>query len=658
MDDDFDQVLTHVHHVKLDDICSNLCGAWIYTTAYFESEALNCATVDELVQAVSKAHAYLDVHMDMLSLFKLVDSSYGLALCSLIYCITCRIPAAQRVRAWKVWELSGSEHLWNTYDFRETLCIPGDPGYAPDDDSSVGEADLCPFCLAVMPLPIKPAAVPSSSKSVDVPVPSASSKKVSKPKMIHTPQAPREPSFASPTKKQISVVLPPKNAKSSPPMTRKCLHAPEPVKTTPVLKVDKAPPAKPIAPKQAVQMRATTKKKVPMPTKPKPAVKKPILVDSSSDSEVKHESDGEEDAVEGSHGEAPEGEGWLSDKIEVPPVKKPHLAHVEGSNPLPPHAYHPLTGLPLPGLLYVPFTAPTDPAPPLPVTEPPSKSKGKGKATEPSSPTSPSLCGCAVRNKRSPPCSSKDCRKARKSPVTSGSKAGDAATPTLEADNRIYVRAFHPQINLQFHEPLSRQALESMKLSMLPSAPNSLTKAPTQVRNGQEYVYRCHSDIDPHFICPLLLTWPCYNCTLFRYPDECEFEGEVGEEVCTRCKTGHHGPCSAHWDANQLRRAATLLDPLTLSSDSAICHGVDRVKCINAEIALLGRAMHCLHEDHEKIIGKLADGLDAISSREHGTEIIDAYTQISDFLKSLVIRLGEDVEDSDAEGRASEAGAT
>ncbi len=183
--------------------------------------------------------------------------------------------------------------------------------------------------------------------------------------------------------------------------------------------------------------------------------------------------------MEGSDGEAPEGGGWLSDKIDAPPVKKPHLAHAEGSNPPPPRAYHPLTGSPLLGLLYVPFTAPTDPAPPLPPTEPPSKSKGKEKATEPSSPTFPSPRGRAVCNKRSPPHSSKDRRKACKSPVPSGSQVGNAAAPALEADhvdNMIYAWAFHPQIDLQFHEPPSHQALESMKLFMLPSAPASLTK--------------------------------------------------------------------------------------------------------------------------------------------------------------------------------------
>lgn len=55
-----------------------------------------------------------DAHMDTLDLFKLIDSFYGLALRSQIYRVTRRIPAPQRVRAWKVWELTGFEHLRNT----------------------------------------------------------------------------------------------------------------------------------------------------------------------------------------------------------------------------------------------------------------------------------------------------------------------------------------------------------------------------------------------------------------------------------------------------------------------------------------------------------------------------------------------------------------
>ncbi|KAK0237423.1 hypothetical protein EDD85DRAFT_951604 [Armillaria nabsnona] len=639
MYDDSDQVLTHTHHVNLDDMCSNLRAAWIYTAAYFEAGALNCASVGELVQAVSKAHAYLDAHMAMLVLFKLIDSFYGLTLHSQIYHVTRRIPAAQRVRAWKGWELTSFKRSRNVYDFCKTLCILGDSGYAPDDDSSVGEANLHPFCLTVVPPPIKPVATPSLSKSGDVAGPSTSSQKVPKPKMICTPQAPKEPTFASPTKKPVAVVLPSQSANS---MSFSF------VLIAPTRKASKVPPANPAAPKPIVQTRAASKKA--------PAVRKPVLADPSSDSDA-----GSEDKDEEGMGEAPEEEDWLSDEIKAPPVKKPRLEPAAGITPPPPHAYHPRTGVPLTGLLYFSSSAPTVPVLPLPLTDPSTTAKGKGKAAEPSSPASPSPCGQVTRNKKSPPCSSKDRRKAKKSLIPSGSRVVASATPasSLLADNvdkTIYVRAFHPQVDLQFHEPPSRQALEAMKLSMLPSAPNSLTKAPTQMRNGREYVYRCHSDIDPHFIHPPLLTWPCYNCTLSGYPDECEFEGGVGEEVCTKCKTGRHGPCSTRWDANQLRHAASLLDPLTLSSDGAIRHGVDGVEHINAEIALLGRAKHCLHKDHKKIVGELADGLNAIASREHGTEIIDAYAQVSDFLKSFVVCLGEDAGDSGAEGGASDSG--
>ncbi len=59
---------------------------------------------------------------------------------------------------------------------------------------------------------------------------------------------------------------------------------------------------------------------------------------------------------------------------------------VDESSPPPPRAYHPLTGEPLNGLLYVSLTAPAMPAPPLPPAESSSKSKGKEKAVAPLSP--------------------------------------------------------------------------------------------------------------------------------------------------------------------------------------------------------------------------------------------------------------------------------
>ncbi len=204
------------------------------------------------------------------------------------------------------------------------------------------------------------------------------------------------------------------------------------------------------------------------------------MSDLSFNSEVKSKDEDVEDAMEGSMGEAQE-EGWLSDEIEAPPIKKPRLESVEGINPPPPRVYHPLTGAPLPGLLYVSLTAPTDTAPPLPLMAPSIKSKGKGKAAKPSSPMSPSPHGHAACNKQSPPHSSKDCCKAKKSPTPSGNKVDDAAAPVASSmaahiNNTIYAWAFHPSIHLQFHEPPSRQALESIKLLMLPPVLDSLTK--------------------------------------------------------------------------------------------------------------------------------------------------------------------------------------
>ncbi|KAK0222960.1 hypothetical protein EDD85DRAFT_796134 [Armillaria nabsnona] len=399
---------------------------------------------------MSKAHAYLDAHMDTLILFKLIDSFYGLTLHSQIYCITHWIPAGQHVRAWKGWELMSLECSRNMYDFRETLCILGDSGYASDDDSSVGEADLRPFCLAVMPPPIKPVATPSLSKSGDVAGPSTSNQQVPKPKMICTPQAPKEPKL---------------------------------VKPVPAPRTNKVPPAKPAAPKRAVQTCAAANKKAPVSFKTKLAIKKPVVPDPSSNSEAKSEDEDKEDTMKEGIEEAPEEEEWLSDEIEAPPVKKPRLELAAGANPPPPHVYHPLTGMPLSGLLYVSFSAPTDPVPPLPPVESLSKVKDKEKAVALASPVSPSLRSCAAHNKRSPLCSSKDRCKTNKSPIASGSKVAAAATTTalLEADhvnNTIYMRAFHLQVDLQFHKPPSCQALEYMKLLMLPSAPDSLTNLP------------------------------------------------------------------------------------------------------------------------------------------------------------------------------------
>ncbi|KAK0460866.1 hypothetical protein IW261DRAFT_1577246 [Armillaria novae-zelandiae] len=337
------------------------------------------------------------------------------------------------------------------------------------------------------------------------------------------------------------------------------------------------------------------------------AVTMPLYV---SDGMVESESGGEGDAAEATIS------GWdheaidksVSDKIVVLPFKHLRVNGPSLPHPAPPHAYHPVTGEPLSGLKYISFAAFLEPAQSLSVVKSAILSKGKGKVVEP--------------------------------PSAVVSLAPSSSLTTDVIDNTIYLRTFHPSVDLQYHEPPSRQALESMTLSLLPAAPDSLTKPVGQIRSGQEYVYQCHSDRDPYFIRPPLLNWPCFNCTLAGYPDQCIFEGGIGEECCTQCKSSCHSRCSARWDANQLRQATTLLDPLTLSGDTAICCSVQRVDRINSEIELLGRAMQLLRSDHEAVIGEIADGLDAIACHEHGTEIVNAYSQVSGFLKSFIVHVG------------------
>ncbi|KAK0207305.1 hypothetical protein IW262DRAFT_1469669 [Armillaria fumosa] len=116
------------------------------------------------------------------------------------------------------------------------------------------------------------------------------------------------------------------------------------------------------------------------------------------------------------------------------------------------------------------------------------------------------------------------------------------------------------------------------------------------------------------------------------------------------CKMNRHGPCSAQWMVDQLHCAATLLDLVTLSGDAISC-GLTWIEGINTQLELLGKVVNQLHADHEQVISELANGLDAIASHEHGTEIIDAYADVSIFLKSFIVCPGMVGEDIDNAGR-------
>ncbi|KAK0429619.1 hypothetical protein EV421DRAFT_2042648 [Armillaria borealis] len=606
-----DSDLVYSHRVPLEDLCSNLIGARAYTASYFESRILYQAPVDEIYLALEKAHPYLDAHIDTLREFSLFDCRYSLALRSQIFRLVRRIPEEERPIAWKRWELTKHEHLRDTYSLDETLCLPGDEEYQVHAEHCVPECELKPFRRHALPPPRRPQATPSPLKSpADEDRPATS--RMPRPTMIRMPQAPKGPTFPSPSNKKVAVILPPQGSGSSAPLTCKRQREQEAIATA---SAEKAKPAKPTKSAGALQVPVTTavaskqgpkvitkKKRAPTPPRTTRAIKKPVLPDPSSESEAESPTGEEIDAANAAAVAIDDG-GTEGEEIEVPPVKKPRLTRPGRSSPPPP--------------------PPSQPAPPLPGADSSSISKGKAKA---STPASPAKRGTSSRNKTTAPAANEDGDN-----LDDGGSA-PAALAADNIDNTIYARAFHPQIDLQFHEPPLRQALENMKLSMLPPAPDSLT----------------NSEMD--------LNWPCYNCTLAGFPEECVFEGEVGEEICTKCKANRHGPCSARWDANQLRRAATLLDPLTLSGDGALRRGINRVERLNTEIKLLGEAMQLLRKDREQIIGELADGLDAIASREHGTEIIDAHAQVSSFLGSFIVRLGE--VNAGSEGNESASGSS
>ncbi|KAK0215700.1 hypothetical protein IW262DRAFT_1465414 [Armillaria fumosa] len=610
------------HDVPLSDICDNLIWARAVSARYFELTTRNAAPTGELIRAVTKAHDYLDAHMDILANFNFADSRYGLALRAAIELLVSHIPEDLRCREWNKWALKVPESSRHNYQLDEALLLPGEDGYEAHGDNSMLESDVRPFRVITLPPPRRPTATPSPSKPAveahELPPPTP---KRPKPRMIHTPEPPKELAFSAPGKKLIGVILPPAGSALGGPNTRKHQCEQEAVTNTPVplSNVRSEKVAGPSWSKPGpVPARSHTKSTVgPAPVKSQPrkvfrkspapradkvviTTKKPTF-DPSSDSEAPESSvDGEGPSDDPGPLFYLSDNDLLSDEVLLPPPKRACIASPGREESLPP---------PPP---------PSEPAPPLPNAGPSSKAKGKQKQVEPSTPP----------------------------PASAPSNPHDHDSPVI--DHTIYARGFHPQVDLQFHEPPSREALERLKLSALPAAPTSLSKPPKQIRQGREYIYRCHSDENPYFIQPPLMNWPCFNCTLAGIPDECVFEGNIGEEQCTMCKTNHHGPCSARWMADQLHRAATLLDPVTLS---AISRGLMRIEGINTQLELLGKVVNQLHADCEQVISELADGLDVIASREHGTEIIDAYADISVFLKSFIVRPGMVGEDIDNAGR-------
>ncbi|KAK0214350.1 hypothetical protein IW262DRAFT_1300444 [Armillaria fumosa] len=499
-----------VHDTPLSDICDNLIWACTISARYFELTTRNAAPTGELIRAMTKAHDYLDAHMDILANFNFANSCYGLALHAAIELLVSHIPEDLRCQEWNKWALKVPESSQHDYQLDEVLLLPREDGYEAHGDNSVLESDVRPFHVITLPPPRRPTATPSPT----------------------------------PGKKLISVILPPMGSalvhflflifSQGGPNTHKRQREQEAVTNTP-------------APLSNVCLitGASSSEKVAGPSRSKPGpvpvrshakstvvitTKKPTF-DPSSDSEAPESSvDGEGPSDNPGPLFYLSDNDLLSDEVPLPPPKRTCIASPGCEESLPP--------------------------PPRPS----SKAKGKQKQVEPSTPP----------------------------PASAPSNPHDHDSPVI--DHTIYARGFHPQVDLQFHEPPSHEALERLKLSALPAAPTSLLKPPKQIRQGHKYIYWCHSDENPYFIQPPLMNWPCFN---------------------------------------------------------SISCGLTRIEGINTQLELLGKVVNQLCADCKQVISELTDGLDAIVSHEHGTEIIDAYADISVFLKSFIVHpgmVGEDID--------------
>ncbi|KAK0218538.1 hypothetical protein EDD85DRAFT_961330 [Armillaria nabsnona] len=383
-----------------------------------------------------------------------------------------------------------------------------------------------------------------------------------------------------------------------------------------------------------------------------------------------------------------------SDIDQPPPPKKLKPALSASSIPC---AYHALTSEPLNGLLYTPLAAPVAPALPLPA----SPAKGKppvvtlllpivdapatsthSKSCAPAKDKKANVhanttCQTAARCAADKAAASKKlgnqaapsgrARKGVKSataaaipkpvtppvaeaqPVVSGS--GRVKTPPHQdpVDHTMYARAFDPQINLRFYEPTSRHALEHLQWSALPPAPASLLEPTTQ--GNRTAVFGVHSDVDAHLLRVPHLFWPCFNCSIRGHPELCEYKegAEPGKEACLHCQANRRGRCSAHMDAHDFRRAATLLDPLVQSGDPAIYDGLCCTERIEKDIDVLYNVIVNHMLEHNKVLHGLIDGLDAIATCEGGTAIIDQYAEASELIRSLIVEVGKFSGGSEAE---------
>ncbi|KAK0439473.1 uncharacterized protein EV420DRAFT_1486229, partial [Desarmillaria tabescens] len=259
--------------------------------------------------------------------------------------------------------------------------------------------------------------------------------------------------------------------------------------------------------------------------------------------------------------------------------------------------------------------------------------------------------GSRLQGRISMPGLEKDTVHARRFPVEetapaasgSGMQEGDNS---VVVDDVVYACAFHPSVDLQFHEPMSRQALEHLKLSALPPALASLSKPSTEMRNGHPAVFRAHSDLRAH-----ILHVP--NISLFSLSSRFSIPALTAASLVFLNSASSLGKLEKKPAPNA--RLAGMGNVLHDSMPWISVHYFFSAIFLDAKIRTFYNLAHSHMAERNKVVQELVDGLDSIASHEGGTAIIDTYAEVSDLIRSFIVKVGKDASDSGSEGGADNA---
>ncbi|KAK0472880.1 hypothetical protein IW261DRAFT_1570489 [Armillaria novae-zelandiae] len=516
----------------LANICYNLAQACTVTTQYLKITARNATPMGELIRVVTSA-------MHTLMSFGTLNSPIP----------DTGWPCAPKFTSLPLWYLTSEEVLWNEYALDNEALLPGEEGYMHNGEGCVAKANTLPYRIVELPPPCHPTATPSPVKSPLVPTPAAVA--IAKPlKELGWPNHMQ--------------VLPGSAGHLKPPVPTSNVCA------DPLVQLSGA--TSHAVPSKSKPRKAIRKSPTPQAAKVVRTAKNPVF-DSSSDSNVPESLTypsspalPKEPLFFPSNNDA--ASNGVTSHVSKCVRTEPPVS--EAPAPFLMCAYHLLTGEPLPGLIALPSPASVAPV----------QVKGKGREVIPLSPipTLPVLFP-PLHIQKGPVSASKA--------IASGSKDAGVTIPSSTVDRTVYACTFDPQVSLQYHEPTSCYTLERMQLSALPAVLASLLKPTTH--GCRTAVYGVHSDIGAHILCIPHQYWPCFNCTISGHAHLCKFPDNVipGKEACLHCQTARHGHGSARMNADDFRKAATLLDLLVQSGDPAISEGLQHANHLENNIDML-----------------------------------------------------------------------